>query len=41
MNLWSMMNWVAWGLCVILFVILVQDFIRVETSRRGEDKSLD
>lgn len=41
MNLWSLMNWVAWGLCAFLFVLLAQDFIRVELNKRGEDKSLD
>ena len=41
LNLWSLMNWVAWGLCVFFFVLLGQDFIRVEMSRRMEDKSLE
>ena len=41
MNLWSLMNGVAWGLCAFIFVLLAQDFIRVEMSRKGEDKNLD
>lgn len=39
MNIWGIMNWVAWGLCAILFVIMAQDFIRVETNRKGGGKS--
>jgi len=41
LNLWALMNWAAWGLCAVLFVILAQDFIRVELSRRGEGKNLE
>ncbi|OLN27275.1 hypothetical protein DSOL_4625 [Desulfosporosinus metallidurans] len=38
MNLWSLMNWVAWGLSGILFLIMAQDFIKVEINRRGGGK---
>jgi len=33
MSFWSMMNWVAWGLCAVLAVVIAQDFIRVEKTR--------
>lgn len=39
MSIWGLMNWVAWGFCAILFVIMAQDFIRVEMSRKGGGKS--
>lgn len=39
MDLWSTINWIAWGLCGLLFVLMAQDFIRVELSRRGGGKS--
>ena len=38
MSFWSVMNWVAWALCAILFFIIAKDFIRVE---RGRAKSKD
>ncbi|KJR44356.1 hypothetical protein UF75_5269 [Desulfosporosinus sp. I2] len=39
MSIWELMNWVAWGLCAILLIIMAQDFIRVEMSRKGGGKS--
>jgi hypothetical protein len=32
------MNWVAWGLSGILFLVMVNDFIRVERGREGGGK---
>ena len=39
MSFWSAMNWVAWGLCALLFVVIAQDFIRVERQRMQDKKS--
>lgn len=40
MSFWSMMNWVAWGLCGVMFVIIAQDFIRVELGLMAEKEAL-
>ena len=37
MSIWSMMNWAAWGLCVVFALLLAVDFIRVERDRAGSD----
>jgi hypothetical protein len=34
MNLWSIMNWVAWGLSAFFIGLMLRDFIRVEKDRR-------
>jgi len=39
MSFWSAMNWVAWGLCGLLFVIIAQDFIRVELGLLANKKA--
>lgn len=39
MSFWSAMNWVAWSLCAILFVIIAQDFIRVEMNLMADKKA--
>ena len=36
MSIWSMMNWVAWGLCVVVVVLIMTDFIRTEKERSKE-----
>jgi len=32
MSFWSIMNWVAWGLCALLSGLILIDFIKVETE---------
>ena len=36
MSFWSMMNYVAWGLCVLFAFLLAKDFIKVEKERAQE-----
>lgn len=38
MSFWSAMNWVAWGLCAVLFGIIARDFIRVELDLLASKK---
>jgi len=33
------MNWVAWGLCGLLAILIASDFIRVEKEEAGKKKS--
>jgi uncharacterized membrane protein YuzA (DUF378 family) len=35
MSFWSMMNYVAWGLCGLFVVLLGTDFIKVEKERKA------
>lgn len=35
MSFWSMMNYVAWGLCGLFTVLLARDFIKVEKERKA------
>ena len=43
MRFWNVMNWVAWGLCALIAVVLAFDFIKVEkeiakNKRSGTDE---
>jgi hypothetical protein len=38
MSFWSIMNWVAWGLCALLTYIIAVDFIKVEKERAAQAK---
>ena len=33
MSFWSVMNWIAWGACALITLLLVKDVIAVETGR--------
>lgn len=33
MGFWSIMNYVAWGLCALIIVVLAKDVITVEKER--------
>jgi hypothetical protein len=37
MSIWSIMNWVAWGLAVFFVVLMVRDFIRTEREIRSKE----
>ncbi|MCR6544556.1 hypothetical protein [Dehalobacterium formicoaceticum] len=39
MSFWAVMNWVAWGLCGVLFTWIAVDFVIVERNRFKEKKS--
>lgn len=39
MSFWSVMNWVAWGLCAVLFILIATDFIKVEKDQAARKKS--
>lgn len=39
MSFWAVMNWVAWGLCAILFILIVLDFVKVEKEQSQKKKS--
>lgn len=36
MSFWSMMNYVAWGLCALISYLILSDFIKVELARKKE-----
>lgn len=39
MSFWSVMNWVAWGLCAWIVILIVKDVIKVEKGRgKTEDQ---
>jgi hypothetical protein len=37
-SFWAVMNWIAWGLCAVLFLWIANDFIKVEKERYAEKK---
>lgn len=34
MSFWSKMNWVAWFLCVVFALLIIIDFIKVESKKK-------
>lgn len=36
MSIWSMMNWAAWGICIVVVVLIMTDFIKTEKARTKE-----
>ena len=38
MSFWSVMNWVAWAMCLLIAVLLTTDFIRVEKEHFDKKK---
>jgi len=38
MSFWSMMNWIVWGLCLLVIGLIAADFIKIE-KRRSKDKN--
>ncbi len=38
MSFWSVMNWVAWGLCGVIVMLLSKDFIKVEIEQAAKKK---
>jgi hypothetical protein len=36
MSFWNAMNWVAWGLCGLIFVLITRDFIKVELEQAAK-----
>jgi hypothetical protein len=36
MSFWNAMNWVAWGLCGVIFVLITRDFIKVELEQAAK-----
>lgn len=39
MSFWSIMNLVAWGLCIVLVALISVDFIKVEIERKNKEKN--
>jgi short subunit fatty acids transporter len=39
MSFWSIMNWIAWGLCIVFGSLIAVDFIKVEIERKNEEKN--
>lgn len=35
MSFWSIMNYIAWGLCVLFAYLILRDFIKVEKDRKN------
>lgn len=33
MGFWSLMNWVAWGMSALVLLLILLDFIKVETEK--------
>lgn len=33
MSFWSIMNYVAWGLCVLIVFLIAKDVIKIEKER--------
>lgn len=33
MSFWGIMNWVAWGLCALIIILITKDVIGIETKR--------
>jgi hypothetical protein len=40
MSFWGVMNWVAWGLCGVIIILLGKDFIDVELELAGRKKKI-
>ncbi|MBK5261704.1 MAG: hypothetical protein JJE17_03910 [Peptostreptococcaceae bacterium] len=38
MSFWSIMNYVAWGLCAVFAYLILSDFIKVEIQRKSKEK---
>ncbi len=38
MSFWSVMNWVAWGLCIVLVLLIGTDFVKVEKELANTKK---
>lgn len=36
MSFWSIMNWVAWGMCGVIFLLIMSDFILVEKEQNAK-----
>lgn len=37
MSFWSIMNYIAWGLCILLIGLILTDFIKVERDKSKKD----
>jgi len=37
MSIWSMMNWIVWGICIIIVILITTDFIKTEKQRSKEE----
>jgi len=33
MSFWTVMNWVAWGLCVLIVILIAKDVMKVEMKQ--------
>jgi uncharacterized membrane protein YuzA (DUF378 family) len=37
MSIFSILNYVVWGICVVIAVLIMTDFIKTEKSRSKEE----
>ncbi len=37
MSIFSIMNWVVWGICIVIFGLIITDFIKTEKERSKEE----
>lgn len=37
MSIFSIMNWVVWGICIVIVVLIMTDFIKTEKERSKEE----
>ena len=37
MSIFSIMNWVAWGICIVIVLLIMTDFIKTEKERSKEE----
>ena len=38
MSFWSMMNWVVWGLCIVIVGLIATDFIKTEKEHSKKEE---
>ncbi len=41
MSFWSMMNWVVWGLCIVIVGLIASDFIKTEKRSKKEKENAE
>lgn len=37
MSIFSILNWVAWGICIVIVLLIMTDFIKTEKERSKEE----
>ena len=37
MSIFGIMNWVVWGICIVIVLLIMTDFIKTEKERSKEE----